>query len=168
MRITIVLTVLLLLFGVGRGFAGDAVTVLSLREGEASPPARIEAISWLQGRWVGEGLNGEAEDVISPAADGQMMGMFRHLKADGSINFYEFYVFAEHEGSLTQRLKHFSLPLSSWEEKDEFVDFPLVKLEERAAYFDGLSYVLGEDGNLTVMVRIDEAQNAVFRYRRVE
>ena len=44
----------------------------------------------------------------------------------------------------------------------------MVKLEERAAYFDGLSYVLGEDGNLTVMVRIDEAQNAVFRYRRVE
>ena len=168
MRAHIILTGLFLLFSTTWVFAGDAVTVMSLREGDASPPARIEAISWLQGRWVGEGLNGDAEDVISPAADGQMMGMFRHLKADGSINFYEFYVFAEHEGSLTQRLKHFSLPLSSWEEKDEFVEFPLVKLEERAAYFDGLSYVLGEDGNLTVMVRIDEAQNAVFRYRRAE
>ena len=168
MRIPLILTCLILLLLTVRSHAGDEVTVMRLGEGEISPPARIEAISWLQGHWVGEGLNGKAEDVISPAVDGQMMGMFRHLKADGSINFYEFYIFAEHEGSLTQRLKHFSLPLSSWEEKDEFVDFPLVKLEERAAYFDGLSYVLGEDGNLTVMVRIDEAQNAVFRYRRVE
>ncbi len=98
MRTTILLTGLILLSGIGQGFAGDDVVVKSLGEGEASPPARIEAISWLEGHWVGEGLNGKAEDVISPAADGQMMGMFRQLKADGSLNFYEFYVFAEHEG----------------------------------------------------------------------
>jgi hypothetical protein len=163
-----ILTGLFLLFSSGLVLAVDEVTVMSLGEGEASPPARIEAISWLQGHWVGEGLNGKAEDVISPAADGQMMGMFRHLKADGSINFYEFYVFAEHEGSLTQRLKHFSLPLTSWEEKDEFVEFPLVAIEDNTVYFDGLSYVLGQDGDLTVVVRIDEGRNAVFRYRRVE
>ena len=96
------------------------------------------------------------------------MGMFRHFKADGSVNFYEFYVIAEHEGSLTQRLKHFSLPLSSWEEKDEFVEFPLVAIEENAVYFDGLSYVLGDDGGLTVGVRIDEGRNAFFRYERAE
>ncbi len=109
-----------------------------------------------------------AEDIISPAGAGQMMGMFRHFKADGSINFYEFYVFAEHEGSLIQRLKHFSPQLSGWEEKDEFVAFPLVAIEDDAAYFDGLSYVLGEDGMLTVGVRIDEGRNAFFRYERVK
>jgi hypothetical protein len=148
--------------------ADDPVRVLSLEEGAVSPAAGIGDISWLAGRWVGEGLGGTAEDVIAPASGGQMMGMFRHSKADGSVNFYEFYVFAEKDGSLTQRLKHYSLPLSGWEEKDEFVEFPLVAIEEAAAYFDGLSYVLGKDGGLTVGVRIAEDRLAFFKYRRAE
>lgn len=148
--------------------AEGPVRVLSLEEGAVPPAARIGDISWLVGRWVGEGLGGEAEDVIAPAADGQMMGMFRHSKADGSVNFYEFYVFAERDGSLTQRLKHFSPMLSAWEEKDEFVEFPLVAIEERAAWFDGLTYVLAEDGRLTVGVRIAEEQFAYFYYRKAD
>jgi hypothetical protein len=165
--------------------AEGPVRVLSLEEGAVPPAARIGDISWLVGRWVGEGLGGEAEDVIAPAADGQMMGMceaedviapaadgqmmgmFRHSKADGSVNFYEFYVFAERDGSLTQRLKHFSPMLSAWEEKDEFVEFPLVAIEERAAWFDGLTYVLAE-GRLTVGVRIAEEQFAYFYYRKAD
>lgn len=145
-----------------------AVTVMRLADGAASPPARIESISWLSGHWLGEGFGGVAEDFIAPASAGQMMGMFRHSRADGSINFYEFYVFSEQAGSLTQRLKHFSPMLSGWEEKDEFVEFPLVAIEEGAAYFDGLTYILEEDGSLTVAVRVAEDQNAVFRYRRTE
>ena len=148
--------------------ADEPIAVRRLEDGTLSPAARIEDISWLAGRWIGEGLGGVAEDVIAPAADGQMMGMFRHLKADGSINFYEFYVFAENEGSLTQRLKHYSPMLSGWEEKDDFVEFPLVAMEERAAYFDGLSYRLEEDGSLTVGVRVAENQNAFFHYRKAE
>jgi len=152
----------------GPAAASEDIVVMGREEGAASPPATIEDVAWLAGRWAGEGLGGAAEDLISPAAGGQMMGMFRHLKADGSVGFYEFYVFAEQGGSLTQRLKHFSLPLSGWEEKDEFVEFPLVKLEPGAAYFDGLTYLLGEDGALTVGVRVEVDQVAVFRYRKVD
>lgn len=147
-------------------FAQDSIPVMSLETDAASPPAKIEDIEWLEGDWIGEGLGGKAEDIISPAADGQMMGMFRHLKADGSINFYEFYVFAEKDGSLTQRLKHFSPMLSGWEEKDDFVEFPLVEIRQRAAFFDGLSYVLDEKGTLTVAVRVAEDQIAVFYYKK--
>ncbi len=169
MRLRIVVTGLWLLLGpAGASAAGEPVAVLRLEPGAASPPAQIADLAWLAGRWVGEGFGGTAEDVIAPAAGGQMMGMFRHSKADGSVNFYEFYVFAEHGGSLTQRLKHFSLPLAGWEEKDEFVAFPLVAIEARAAYFDGLSYVLGDDGGLTVAVRVAEDQVARFRYRRAD
>ena len=148
--------------------ADEAPAVRSLEDGATSPPARIDDLSWLAGRWVGEGLGGAAEDVIAPASGGQMMGMFRHSKADGSLNFYEFYLFAEQAGSLTVRLKHFSPMLSGWEEKDAFVEFPLVALEERAAYFDGLTYVLGENGRLTVGVHLGEGRNAFFHYKRAE
>ena len=96
--------------------AGEPVAVRGLEDGAARPNASIEDIAWLAGRWVGEGLGGTAEDVIAPASGGQMMGMFRHSKADGSINIYEFYLFAEMDNSLTVRLKHFSPMLSSWEE----------------------------------------------------
>ena len=57
---------------------------------------------------------------------------------------------------------------SNGEEKDEYVEFPLVAIEDRAAYFDGLSYRLEDDGQLTVGVRISENKNAIFRYRRVK
>jgi hypothetical protein len=148
--------------------AEDSVKVMRLEEGAVSPPANIESIAWLEGRWVGEGLGGSAEEIIAPAVAGQMMGMFRHLKSDEAINFYEFYIFAEHEGSLTLRLKHFSPMLSGWEEREEFVEFPLVALEINAAYFDGLTYLLGGDDNLSVGVRIAEDKIATFNYRKAE
>lgn len=146
----------------------EILEVRSLPEDGRSPPAQIGDIAWLAGRWVGEGLGGTAEDVIAPPSGGQMMGMFRHSKADGAVNFYEFYVFAEQDGSLTQRLKHFSPLLAGWEEKDGFVEFPLVAIDGRAAWFDGLSYRLEDDGSLTVAVRLDEERVAQFRYRKVD
>ena len=168
MRLRILLSCLFALFSTVAWAADTAVEVLRLEEGKSQPAAGIDDIAWLAGHWSGEGFGGMAEDFISPPSDGQMMGMFRHLKSDGSINFYEFYVFAEKDGSLTQRLKHYSPMLAGWEEKDEFVEFPLVKIGENAAYFDGLTYRLGEDGGLTVGVRVAEDQVAVFHYRRIE
>ena len=168
MQVRYLLFCLMLIHGPLAGAADEPVAVRSLEEGAAQPAATIEDIAWLAGRWVGEGLGGSAEDVIAPASGGQMMGMFRHSKADGSVNFYEFYLFAEQDGSLTVRLKHFSPMLAGWEEKAGFVEFPLVAIEKRAAYFDGLTYALGEDGGLTVGVRLDEEQFAYFQYRKAE
>ena len=168
MSVRYLLLCFVLLSGLRPAAADNPVDVLSLPEGAVSPPASLDDLSWLVGRWTGEGLGGTAEDVIAPAAGGQMMGMFRHSKADGTVNFYEFYVFAEHNGSLTQRLKHFSPMLSAWEDKDEFVEFPLVAIEEGAAYFDGLSYVLDEGGRLTVGVRLDPGKYAYFDYRKAD
>lgn len=168
MRTGLLALILLLVSAPVAVAADDPVAVMSRGDAKAAPAARIADIAWLVGRWVGEGLGGAAEDIIAPPSDGQMMGMFRHSKADGSVNFYEFYVFAEKDGSLTQRLKHFSPLLSGWEGKDEYVEFPLVAIEERAAYFDGLSYVLNDDGGLTVGVRLDEERLGFFEYERVD
>lgn len=159
---------LTLLYGPLGAAAEEPVAVRSLEEGAAQPAATIDDLSWLAGRWVGTGLGGTAEDVIAPPSGGQMMGMFRHSKADGPVNFYEFYVFAEKDESLTVRLKHFSPMLASWEEKEEFVEFPLVALGKQAAYFDGLTYFLEENGRMTVGVRVAEDQIAYFHYRRAD
>ena len=162
------LGLMLLVAGLPASGAEPSIQVRKLEPGAASPSAEIADIAWLQGRWVGEGLGGTAEDLIASPVDGEMMGMFRHVKADGTINFYEFYLFAEANGSLTQRLKHFSRPLRSWEDKDEFVEFPLVAIEDDAVYFDGLTYRREPDDGLTVGVRVDEDRVAVFRYRRAD
>ena len=37
-----------------------------------SAAATIADAAWLEGRWVGEGLGGQAEEVWSPAAGGQV------------------------------------------------------------------------------------------------
>ena len=168
MQVRYLLFCLILVCGPIAGASEEPVPVRSLEEGAEQPAATIEDLAWLAGRWVGEGLGGTAEDVIAPASGGQMMGMFRHSKADGSVNFYEFYLFAEKGGSLTVRLKHFSPMLAGWEEKAEFVEFPLVAIEGHAAYFDGLTYVLGDGDRLTVGVRLDESQFAYFHYRRAD
>lgn len=68
------------------------------------PAATPEEISRLVGRWVGEGLNDEAEDAIG----------------------------------------------------------------EGAAYFDGLSYVLGGKGQLRIGVRIAQVQFAYVHHRTVD
>ena len=142
------------------------VEVRALADGEVSPPATIDDIAWLAGRWVGEGLGGKIEEVIAPAEGGQMMGMFRHWSADGAVKFYEFYVFDEKDGSLTLRLKHFWPTLIGWEEKAEIVEFPLVAIEGETLYLDGLTYSLKGDGALLSAVRLSDDEVAQLRLTR--
>jgi hypothetical protein len=67
-----------------------------------------------------------------------MMGMFRRIE-DGRVAFYEILALVEEEGSLTMRVKHFTGDFVSWEEKEDFVSFRLVRLAEREANFEGLT-----------------------------
>lgn len=146
--------------------ADDRVVVRSLDEGASSPPAQIEALSWMIGFWEGEGLDGDAVELIAPPAGGQMMGSFYHLKEDGAVNFYEFYTFAEVGDTLVLRIKHFTPALVGWEAKDDFVEFPLVAVEENAVYFDGLTFAMTGPDELRSAVNVSEQGVAYFRYRR--
>ncbi len=166
MRIIVILIAALLGLWIAPVSASNMPEVRTLAEAAQSPQASIDEIAWLAGRWKGEGLGGKAEELIAPVEAGQMMGMFRHLKADGTLNFYEFYVFAEVEGSLVLKIKHFSPELIGWEEKDGYVEFPLVAIEGATAYFDGITYALTAEDELNVMVNVSEAGIIPFRYRR--
>lgn len=116
---------------------------LEVRAMDESAPrvqAKIEDVSFLTGRWIGEGLGACAEELIAPIAGGQIMGMFRLMKPEGGLRFYEFYTIAEKDGSLVLRIKHFNPDLTGWEEKADTVDFPLVAIDGTTAYFDGLTF----------------------------
>ena len=148
-----------------------APDVRILPQGQASPPARLADLAWLEGRWVGEGLGGQAEETYSGPADGAMVGHFRSLRG-GKTFFYELMVLKEQAGSLVYRLKHFWPDGRAWEEKDAWVEFALVALEDRAAYFDGMTFERAADDAMDVHVRIEERATGrsrveTFRYRRV-
>ena len=116
-----------------------------LKEGQKQPAATLEDAAWLVGYWQGEAFGGTIEEAWTPATAGSMMGVFR-LMEDGETKFYEFILLVEEEGSLVMKLKHFHPDLKGWEEKDDFVSFPLVKITEEGLYFRGLTFLrMGSD-----------------------
>lgn len=136
------------------------------------PTAALADVAFLEGRWLGVALGGEAEEVWSAAAGGAMMGMFR-LVADGVPSFYELFVLQESEGGLVLRLKHFDgQTFHGWEEKDGSVDFSLVAVEDQTLYLAGLTYRRTSEDELDVYVamrgRDEKISEIHFPYRRVD
>src|SRR6185295_6650747 len=80
------------------------VTVRELAPGQASPPAKIEQLAWLEGTWVGTGLGGQTEEHYSAPLGGAIVGTFRFVK-DGKPVFYELVTVVEEVGSVLIRLK---------------------------------------------------------------
>jgi len=116
-----------------------------LAPGEARPAATLDDASWLVGSWTGTAFGGRFEEVWNPPSAGTMVGLFKLLGDDG-VAFYELLLLSVEEGSLSLKVKHFSADFSAWEEKPDFVNFQLVKKEEDALHFGGLSfYKKGDD-----------------------
>jgi hypothetical protein len=116
-----------------------AQDVLTLNPEELSPKAELNQLKWLSAYWVGAGLGGDCEELWMPALDNAMHGVFR-LSIEGKIRFTEYMSIIEENGSLVLKVKHFSRDLTAWEEKENWVKFPLVKLSENQAYFSGISF----------------------------
>lgn len=154
------------------GFANAAETRVA-GEDHVPPPATLDRLGWLIGQWTGVGID-DAVAVESwlPPSRGAMVGTFVQETPDGSIMFTEHMYVVELDGSLEVRLKHFNADLTGWEEKDGMVRFPLIALEECAAYFRALTYRCDGEGGLLVAVRMKsdkpEPQELVFRFRRMD
>ena len=124
--------------------------------------------AWLEGAWVGDGFGGSSEEVWSaPSGDGTIMGSFRHLKADGSLNFYEFLVL----DSTGLRLKHFNPDLTGWEEKEDFVTFEMIALEENRIVLKGLIYERKSENEMEIRLQMrgkdGEKWTEVFSMKRM-
>ncbi len=147
----------------------SSANTLRLAEGAASPPASIGELAWLAGYWRGEGLGGRCEELWTEPIDGRMFGIFTLVKDEGLV-FSEAMTLVERDGSLVLRVKHFTPDFVGWEEKDESVDFPLVRLGDQEAYFNGLTFRRNADGTLTAYLVLrsqGERTEHAFRFERV-
>lgn len=121
------------------------------------PTATLADVSWLVGSWSGEGFGDTFEEVWNPPSAGSMVGMFKLLK-DDQVGFYELMLIVEEEGSLSFKVKHFNDDFSAWEEKKEYVDFPLVGIDDDAIHFSGLSFYRVSDGEMYAYLVIRNKQ----------
>ena len=108
------------------------------------PTATLQDVEWLVGSWVGTALGQRFEQVWNPRSAGSMVGMFK-LYDDGGVNFYELLVLIEEEDSLALRVKHFTPEFVAWEDREDYVSFPLVRIDEDAIHFSGLSFYRIDD-----------------------
>lgn len=125
--------------------------ILKLENSKMMPDATIEDVDWIAGHWKGEMFGGMGEEVWSNPFGGTMMGMFK-LVSNDSVKFYELMIIVEESNSLILKLKHFSSKLSGWEEKDKFISFPLVKINQNEAYFDGITFKKQNDNTLLIFL----------------
>jgi hypothetical protein len=130
--------------------------------------ATLADVAWLVGSWEGEAFGSQFEEVWNPESAGSMVGLFKLMK-DDQVNFYELMVIVEEEGSLSLKVKHFSNDFIAWEEKEDYVTFKLVKLEENAIHFSGLSFYRNGDNEMTgyiVMLSKEKKSEEKLNYRR--
>ncbi|NAS10714.1 DUF6265 family protein [Poritiphilus flavus] len=149
-------------------FTGMGQNTMEFKEGMEMPPASLKEVTWIAGHWQGEAFGGLAEEIWSPPLGDSMMFVFKHV-ADGKVTFYEVGHIQQKEASLILQLKHFHGSLKGWEEKDETVDFKLVKLDGNRAYFDGFTIEYIDENHMNMYVLIDDgsgSKEVAFNYTR--
>jgi len=130
-----------------------------------SPKTAINDASWLSGYWQGKGLGGITEEIWSKPSAGSMVGVFK-LVVNNKIKFYEIITLYEENNSLLMRIKHFTNDLIAWEEKDETVDFKLVKAEKNKLIFDGLTLEKVSEYEMNVYL-ILEGKEVKLNYKKI-
>ncbi len=137
---------------------------------KTSPQATLSNVAWITGSWEGEAFGGQVQEVWAPPLGDSMMCAFK-LVVDGKVEFYELCQIREESGSLVLRLKHFNGDLKGWEEKDETVDFKIVKVEKDIVYFDGFTVERVSKDKINMHVMIGEAgeeSEVTFNYSRAK
>ncbi len=142
---------------------------LQLKEGEDSPNANLEIISFVEGHWKGQAFGGDTEEIWSPPSGNSMMFVFRHL-VDGEVTFYEIGHIRAIENTLIFELRHFDTDLHAWEEKNEVQQFKFIKAEDNRVYFNGFTFekVSTDEINIYGLIGNEDGSNneVVFNYKR--
>jgi len=138
---------------------------MSFTEGDKSPKATLEDVSWIAGHWKGEAFGGIAEEIWSPPLGDSMMFVFK-LVSDGKVQFYEVGHIQQTGESLLLQLKHFHGSLKGWEEKDETVDFKLVQIDGNRVYFDGFTIekISANEINMYLVVGEEDDSSEVVKF----
>ena len=147
----------------------NTANTLRLDTPDKAASVPLEHFNFMAGSWKGTGMGGQVEEIWTQASGGSLMGAFKLLDEDGT-SFYEFIHILETDQGVVLQLKHFNPDLTGWEEKEDYVSFPLVKVEKNAAYFRGLTYRVPEPDRLEVYLALrrgGETQEVSFTFDRV-
>ena len=139
-----------------------------LEPGEARPQATLRDAQWLVGAWTGTAFGQQFDQTWNPPSAGSMLGHFK-LYGDDGASFFELLLLSVEEDTLSLKVKHFNPDFSAWEEKDDYVNFRLVKKDENALHFGGLSFYRrceDEIDGYIVMKSGGEGGEQYFHYRR--
>jgi hypothetical protein len=115
-----------------------------LAEGEARPAATLEDARFLVGSWTGTAFGQRIEETWNPPSAGSMVGMFKVFSGD-EVEFYELLLMTVEDGTLSLKVKHFNPDFSAWEEKEDYVNFQLVKFNDDELHFGGISFYKRSD-----------------------
>ena len=146
---------------------------LRLADPSRAVTADLDELAWLAGFWRGEGFGGVVEEAWTPPSAGTMVGTFKLIGEEEGRpqpSFYEFMAILESDAGLVLRLKHFNPDVTGWEEKDDYVSFPLVKIEGSRVYFRGLTYERTAEGDLKIYLAMrtkDGVKEVAFELGRV-
>ncbi len=141
-----------------------------LDDADSRPAASLEDVSWLVGSWSGEAFGSTFEEVWNPPSAGSMLGMWKLLD-DDQVVFYELMLLVEEEGSLSLKVKHFNDDFTAWEDKPDYLRFRLVKLDEDAVHFSGLSFYRIDENEIHGFITIHHEgtiREEKLEYRRNE
>lgn len=146
-----------------------AQNTVSFTEGAISPKATLADVSWIVGHWRGEAFGGITEEIWSPPLGDSMMFVFK-LVVDDKVQFYEVGGIRQVDKTLLLQLKHFNGDFKGWEEKNETIDFKLVKLEEDRIYFDDFTFEKIGDNEINIYVVISDKdgsnEEVKFNYKK--
>lgn len=161
-RTSIFVCFIMTLLSGGAAWSQTKVTenVLKLDEGSSVGKAKISDVAWLAGYWEGTGLGGEVDESWTRPRHGHMSGTFRIFQ-EKKLLFSEYFTLSENGDSLSLHLRHFNPDFVGWEEKDKPLEFRLIKVEGKTAWFDGLTYRLDEQGRLNAMVVMKKKDGSV-------
>lgn len=87
-----------------------------------------------------------------------MVGLFKLFGEDG-VAFYELLLLSVEDGTLSLKVKHFNADFSAWEEKADFVNFRLVKKEDDALHFGGISFYRRDDNSIDGYIVMKSGEN---------
>jgi len=128
-----------------------------LSVGESRPSATLDDASWLVGNWKGTAFGKQFEEIWSAPSKGSMVGLFKLFDDDG-VDFYEIMLITVEDNSLSLKVKHFSAEFVAWEEKPDFVNFKLVKKDENALHFAGLSFYKRDPDSIDAYIVIRKGE----------
>jgi hypothetical protein len=143
--------------------AQEVYTEHTLTAGKNYKPCacKIEQLSWMAGNWQGKDDGVISEEQWARPIAGNMMGMYRMI-VKGKPLFYELMLLMQDSAGVKLQLKHFWHPLKGWEHRDSTgVIFPLLKIEGKKAFFDGMTYELISKNELVVYLAESTKSGAV-------